>query len=218
MAEDVASLMREDSARPKSGDKLDRLKRQVAELRELELRREELSTQSKDLGAKIYEIKTKKLVDLFDEAQVSSIGIPASGNLPPYEIELIDHVRANLGDLDDAGLAKAVDWLEKKGHGDMIKTTLEISFGMGKVEEAKRKKLVAFLEKSKIYYNSSFGVPWNTLTAFVKGQLKAKKSLPLKLLGATVERTASLIKPKKEKQKSDKPAPAKVKTPLKGKR
>lgn len=217
MKDDIAELMREDSLKPKSKDKLDKVRDQIAELRDLEFQRENLNTQSTELGTKIREIRVKKLVDLFDEAEIDKLGIPAKGNLPPYEIELINHVKANLGDLDEKEFPKAIAWLEKKNLGDMIKTTYEISFGMGKEEEAKRKKLTTFLEKSKIDYGSSFGVPWNTLTAFVKGQLKAKKSLPLKLLGATVERTASLVKQKKEKQKSDKSAPAKVKTPLKGK-
>lgn len=214
---DVTALMREDSAKPKSGDTLVKLQKQIEELRELEFQRDDLNNRSKELGTKIYEIRTKKLVDLFDQVGVSKLGIPESGNLPAYEIELIDHVKANLGDLDEKDFAKAIAWLEKKGLGDMIKTTITVSFGMGKEEEVKRKKLVAFLEKLKISYGSSFGVPWNTLTAYVKAQLKAKKSLPLKLLGATVERTAALVKQKNTK-KSDKPTTQKVKTPLKGKK
>ena len=214
---DVTDLMMEDASRPPSGDKLLRLKKTVAELRDLEFQRDDIEKQKAELGRKIHEIKTKTLVDQFDEVGISNIGIPAAGNLPAYEIELVDHVKANLGNLDEKEFPKAIAWLEKKNLGDMIKTSIAIDFGMGRDEETKRKKLVAFLEKSKIPYSSSFGVPWNTLTAFVKGQLKEKKPVPLKLLGATVERTASLIKPKKTKTVDASSKSSKVKTPLKGK-
>lgn len=213
----LVTLMQEDAERAPSDDKLMRLRKTVENLRDLELRRQDLETQSKELGTKIHEIKTRTLVDQFDEVGIDSIGIPANGNKPPYEIELVNHVKANLGTLDEKGFEKAIMWLENNNCGDMIKTSLSIDFGMGRFEEVKRKKLVAFLDKNKIEYSSSFGVPWNTLTAFVKGQLKEKKPVPLKLLGATVERTASLIKAKKEKKPGIAKS-SKTKTPLKGKK
>lgn len=215
--DNLGDLMMEDAQRPPSGDKLVRLQETVAQLRDLELQREDINRRSAELGTKIHEIRTKTLVDQFDEVGISRIGIPAAGNLPAYEIELIDHVKANLGNLDDKEFSKAIAWLEKKDLGDMIKTSIAVDFGMGKTEETKRKKLVAFLEKNAIPFSSSFGVPWNTLTAYVKGQLREKKPVPLKLLGATVERTAALVKPKKTKALGDTKKPAKVKTPLKGK-
>lgn len=210
--------MRADAKKPPSSDKLMEVKRTVAELRDLELEREDINAKSKALGTRIHEIRTRTLVDQFDEVGIDRIGIPADGNKPSYEIELIDHVRANLGDLGEKEFEKAINWIETRGHGDMIKASIDVDFGMGREEEAKRKKLIAFLDKNKISYGSSFGVPWNTLTAFVKGQLREKKSVPLKLLGATVERTASLVKPKKTKKIGDSKMSSKVKTPLKGKK
>ena len=57
------------------------------------------------------------------------------------------------------------------------------------------------MKKEKIEYSNKFGVPWNTLTAFVKEQIEEKKvTPPLELLGATVGRVVQVVKQKKEKK------------------
>ena len=211
----VLALMREDAAKPPPADKLDKLRAKVAELRTLEFERDSIAERLAEKGKAIYEMKTKTLVDLFDEAKVDNVGIPAEGNLPAYNVEIGTTVKANIGSpaepkVDD--YMKAIDYI-KKHEPDMVKTTYTVSFGLG--EEKKRKTFESLLKKNKVDYSSSFGVPWNTLTSWVKGQLEAKKSPPLKLLGATVERAAQLIKPKAT---SAKKAAAEAKsTPRKGK-
>lgn len=192
----VLALMREDAAKPPPADKLDKLREKVSELRRLEFERASIEERLKENGKLVFEMKTKTLVDLFDLAKVDNIGIPAEGNYPAYNVEVGTIVKANIGTpaepkVDD--YMKAIDYI-KKHEPDMVKTTYKIEFGLG--EEKKRKAFESLLKKSKVEFSSSFGVPWNTLTSWVKGQLEAKKSPPLKLLGATVERTAQLIKPK----------------------
>jgi hypothetical protein len=211
----VLALMREDAAKPPPEDKLDKLRSKVAELRVLDAERAGIEERLAENGKKIFEMKTKTLVDLFDEAKVDNIGIPAEGNYPAYNVEVGTIIKANIGTpaepkVDD--FMKSIDYI-KKHEPDMVKTTYTVSFGLG--EEKKRKSFESLLKKNKIEFSSSFGVPWNTLTSWVKGQLGAKKSPPLKLLGATVERTAQLIKPKAT---SAKKAAADAKsTPRKGK-
>jgi hypothetical protein len=211
----VLALMREDATKPPPADKLDKLRTKVAELRVLEFERDSIAETLADKGKKIFEMKTKTLVDLFDEAKVDNIGIPAEGNYPAYNVELGTIVKANIGTPAEPKVTdymKAIAYI-KKHEPDMIKTTYTVSFGLG--EEKKRKTFESLLKKNKVDFSSSFGVPWNTLTSWVKGQLEAKKSPPLKLLGATVERTAQLIKPKAT---SAKKAAAEAKsTPRKGK-
>jgi hypothetical protein len=195
-SDDVLALMREAAAKPASADKLDKLRAAVKELRDLETARAELTERLSENGKLVFEMKTKTLVDLFDEAKVDNIGIPAEGNLPAYNVEIGTIVKANIGSpaepkVDD--YMAAINYI-KKHEPDMVKTTYTVSFGLG--EDKKRKAFESLLKKNKVEFSSSFGVPWNTLTSWVKGQLEAKKSPPLKLLGATVERTAQLIKPK----------------------
>lgn len=200
--EDVLALMRASATKPASADKLDRLRVKIAELRDLEFERTKLSERNAELGKRVYEIQTKELVDLFDQAKVDNVGIPEEGNLPAYNMEVGWNYKANIGTpaepkVDDFNAAIAYI---KKHEPDMVKTTYTIEFGLG--EEKNRRVFESLLKKTKIEYSSSFGVPWNTLTAWVREQIEVhKKSPPLKLLGATVERTARLIKPKATRAK-----------------
>lgn len=212
----VLALMREDAAKPPTEDKLDKIRAKISKLRDLEVEVEQLEEKRKEKNKEIYEIKANDLVALFDQAKVDNVGIPESGNLPAYNMEVGWIYKANIGTPDDPKVddyGKAIAYI-KKHEPDMLKTSYVIEFGLG--EDEKRKKFEKLLEKNKIQYSSSFGVPWNTLTAWVKEQIEVhKKSPPLKLLGATVERVAKLIKPKADRAK--KAAKDAKSTPKKGK-
>lgn len=198
----VLALMREDAARPVSQDKLDRIRKKIIELRNLEKERSDLEEQVAEKGKAIREIKVNDLVALFDQAKVDNVGIPEEGNLPAYNMEVGWYYKANIGTPDDPKVddyGKAIAYIQKH-EPDMLKTSYVVEFGLR--EDKKRKAFEALLKKNKIDYSSSFGVPWNTLTAWVKEQIEVKKkSPPLKLLGATVERVAKLIKPKADRAK-----------------
>jgi hypothetical protein len=76
-----------------------------------------------------------------------------------------------------------------------------VSFGAGSSKA--QKLLAAFLKKNKMSYTSDYGVPWNTLTAWLKDMIENHHKTPtLDLLGATVGRVASVVKQKKQKEKS----------------
>lgn len=195
MNDTVSAMMRADAAKPKppSKDRLDRARDKIKQLRELELKNAALAEQQADNARTIKVIKEKELVDLFDAAEISSLGIDADGNMPAYEVEIKAYYHANIPEENEP---KAFQYLTKVGAGDMIKGTYTISFGRG--EEKKRQAFEKLLIKGKYEWGYKFGVPWNTLTAWVKEQIEEKKKdPPLKLLGATVGRVASLVKAKK---------------------
>lgn len=201
MSDTVSAMMRADAATPKppSKDRLDRARDKIKQLRELELKNAALAEQQADNARTIKAIKEKELVDLFDAAEISRLGIDADGNMPAYDVEIKAYYHANIPKENEP---KAFAWLTKQGHGDMIKGTYTIAFGMG--EEKKRLAFEKILQKGKYQFSYKFGVPWNTLTAFVKEQIEEKKKEPpLKLLGATVGRVASLVKAKKSSSKSN---------------
>lgn len=215
---DVLSLMKASAAKPAPQDKLDKLRAKIREVREIEMQRKDLVERNAALGTRLYEIQTKELVDLFDAAKVDNVGIPEEGNLPAYNMEIGTIVKANIGTFDDPKVddfGKSIEYI-KKLEPAMIKTTYVVGFGLG--EDKRRKEFEKLLKTNKYDYSSSFGVPWNTLTAWVKEALEDKKlksTLNLKLLGATVERTAKLIKPKATRAK--KAAQEARSTPTRGK-
>lgn len=189
--DEVATLMVAEAKRPPAPDRLEKLQAAVRELRNVEMERKSLEERQAELGKRVHELKTKTIIDLFDQARVDTIGVPEEGNLPRYDMEVGWHYHANLSNSTDE--AEALKWLRAKDP-DLLKTTFTISFGLG--EGKKMAEFEKLLKKQKIGYSTSFGVPWNTLTAWVKGQYESKKTVPLKLLGATVERTAKLVKPR----------------------
>lgn len=194
---ELADAMAADAAAPPSEDKLVKIRDKISELRDLEFENSSMQERISENSKKIKEIKDKTLVDMFDAVKITNLGIEAEGNLPPYDIEIKPYYHANIPPENEE---KAFAWLAKNKHGDMIKGTYTVAFGRG--EETKRKKFEAFLEKSGYDYSYKFGVPWNTLTAFVKEQIETyKREPPLKLLGATVGRVATLKKIKAERKK-----------------
>ena len=66
-------------------------------------------------------------------------------------------------------------WFEANGHGDLIKRV--ISQNYGRKEAAKAQELINLLKKAGIPYNSKESVNANTLKAWVRGQLAAKKEI-----------------------------------------
>jgi hypothetical protein len=196
----VATLMAEDAKKPPPADKLEKLRQAVRTLRDVEFQRVTLNERLAELGTQVHELKTKTIVDLFDQAKVDNIGIPAEGNLPGYDIGVGWHYKANIGTPSDPKVEdfdKSISYI-RKTDPDLLKTTFTIDFGLK--DGKKMKAFEAMLKKQKISYSTSFGVPWNTLTAWLREQIEVKKkSPPLKLLGATVERTAKLLTPRANK-------------------
>lgn len=187
--------MRTD-AKPR-GDKLDQLKAGAAKLRDMEFEKESLTTRIGELGRDIKQMKEKTLVDLFDAAGVNVVGIEATGNMPAQTYEMGDYYHANIpAEHADAAFAH----LRKVGHGDLIKTTFEIAFGLG--EDKATDRFRRSLQKAGIPFSESSGVPWNTLTAWFKVEHK-RKPLTAKartLLGATVGRVVKVVKQKQERK------------------
>lgn len=180
-------------------DKLERAKKLVRECRDLELANGEMSERIAENMKRITELKTRELVDMFDEVGIDHLGLAPEGNIPAYEIEIRPYYHANIKVDDNPDAEKAFAYLRKRGEGDMIKTTYTIAFGMG--ESKKQKLFESMLKKAKVEYSAKFGVPWNTLTAWLRQQVEVeKKTPPLDLLGATVGRRADVKKSRKQKE------------------
>lgn len=195
--------MEADAAAPKSEDKLERVRDRVRRLRDLEFENDDLAAKVKKNNEQINELKNKTLVDMLDEVGLGGMKVNAEGNMPPYEIQLGDYYKANIPEDNQAG---AYRWLTEQGHDDLIKTTFSIEFGLGEADDVK--VFEKLLVKNEVAYSKKQGVPWNTLTAFVKEQYEVKKKPLTKkvqaLLGATVGRVVKVVKEKKPRASSKK--------------
>jgi len=138
------------------------------------------------------EMEMRTLPDLFHEAAVDRVGIPEDGNHPAYDAVLTPYYHANI---PPEYREEAFSWLEDHGHGDLIKTTVKVELGRGQREKAK--EVESMLQKLGIDYSRDLGVPWNTLTAWLKEQIHKQKPLPpLTTIGASV---GNIVKLKERK-------------------
>lgn len=193
----MLDAMAEDAAKPAPVDKVEAARKKATELRDLEKRKSDLEEALKETNKEIEKIKWQDLPDLLAEAKLESMTVEASGNMPAFTVEVDDHYHANIPKENEGS---AFSWLHKQGMGDMVKTTFTVAFGLGESKEMKafQKKL----DKLGEPYETKQSVPWNTLTAWLKGEFKAGRPVTEKvmgMLGASVKRVAVVKKPKKEK-------------------
>lgn len=78
-------------------------------------------------------------------------------------------------------LAEAMTWLDKKGHGGMIKATVTVGFARDEQDEAK--SLVNDLQEDGFAPKLAEGVHPSTLKAWAKKRLEAGEEIDIELFG-----------------------------------
>lgn len=162
-----------------STDKLDRVRQAVKRLRDLEFEKLQLEERLATIKNEILTLEQRDLVSLFSEVHVSSISIEAEGNLPAVTADRVPFYSAKIPAEREG---EAFSWFNREGHGDLIKTSLSLSFGMGERDRAEQ--VESLLEKTGVEYSSKLGIHPSTLKAFVKTEIESGRSLPMDLLGA----------------------------------
>jgi hypothetical protein len=171
-------------------------------LRELELRRQQLQDELKQVNIAINKMQFEDLPRTFEKYnQMSAFELRAEGNKPAMRVSLEDHYYANISARwDEDRRERAFAYMEKQGLGDLIKHELVIHIGLGE------KKLYARVVKalrrvSGIVVQDIKSVPWNTLTSWLKETYDSGEELgtdELDIIGGSVGKQV-IIKPKKEK-------------------
>jgi hypothetical protein len=138
------------------------------------------------LNAEINDIQHAQLVDLMQEAGTDHLGLPAQGNLPACDAKMRPYYHANIAaDWEPEKRQAAHDWLEREGHGDILKATVRVQFGRRDLAAAR--ELEAELRSMGLHPDVQVDVPWSTLTAWLKEQVeKYHRTPPLDLLGAKI--------------------------------
>jgi len=184
----LAAAVRATAQQPIPEDQLRRVRDMVRRARDLELEVQDLQAKAAEKGKELTKLKTADLPDIFNEVGIPFIGLDAEGNMPAYEARRKSYYHANI---PEERKDEAFAWLVQEGHEDMIKTQISIALGRGQVKMAKAVR--AAMDKLGAEYEEKLGVPWNTLTAFVREQIeKYQVTPPLDLLGATVGQVVEL--------------------------
>lgn len=171
-------------------------------------------------------LQHKELPDLFGQLGIDKFGLPDAGEFG-VDVELSPYYKASiLAEWPDDQKDVAFNHLERIGGGDIIRTEVKFVLGRGAMDLART--LVAMIrlfgEKMQLEGVSdvpmpsiSQGVPWNSLTSFVKERHAYESSdefarllqeapeddppptMNLAVLNATVG-SITKIKPRKEKK------------------
>jgi hypothetical protein len=196
VTEALARKMATGAASPREGQ-LEAITQAASALRDAEREKQDVEERLRDVNLKIQELRHKTLPDLMHEAGVDRLGLPASGNLPPCDAKLAPYYHANIAaDWLPERREAAFDWLEKNGHGDLLKVTVSVTFGKREMPQAR--KLAATLEGMGLAPQVIPSVPWSTLTAWLREQVEKYRSQPpLDTIGGTVGSVVKLT-PRKE--------------------
>ena len=143
------------------------LEAHVRELREKEQEIIDLEDQLKQLRAEVRTIKSQTLPELFYEARVDSIGLPAEGNRPAVDAKLRKEYKASIPESwPDNKRAAAFDTLDELDLSDLQKITYTVIFEAGNRERSDQFR--GLLTEQGIEFSVKRAVHHATLSAALK--------------------------------------------------
>jgi hypothetical protein len=157
------------------------IRQRAQDLRSAYLKKLDLEDQLKRTNYDIKKIERDELPEMFTRAGVSSVTVEAEGNHPAFVAERETVYTAKI---PDEKRQDAFEWFEQQGHGDLIKSMINIVFGMQEHEE--RLRVMKLLSEAKVDYYTNESVHHQTLKAFVKREIQRGHIIPMDLLGVYV--------------------------------
>ncbi len=178
---DGKELLDAIAAEPTEQVDVSTIRRKAVELRDAYLVKADLEAKVKEVSSKISGIERKDLPDMFAKAKISSVSVEADGNHPPFIAERSTVYGAKI---PEEKRMDAFQWFEQTGHGDLVKSVIEIVFGMQEHEE--RLRVMKLLSDNNVEYWNNESVHHQTLKAFVKREIQAGRIIPQDLLGVFI--------------------------------
>lgn len=179
-----------DVSKLPSDDKLRRAAAMARRMVDLQRELKRLEDETKKANVALWDLQTRDMPDLFAEIGTDSVGVPGEGDEPGYDVVLSTITKAAiLADWPEDKRSDAFQHLEDLDAADLIKNTITVTFPRGHDDERQewlRKVRGLNLDFDPPELVESRAVPWNTLTAWVKEQLRSgNKDLVLEKIGAT---------------------------------
>ena len=166
------------------------IRNRARQLRDAYLKKNDLESQIKSVDQSIKKIERDELPEMFTNAGISSVTVEASGNHPAFVAERSTVYTAKI---PDDKRQDAFQWLEQHGHGDLVKSVINIYFGMQEHEKYLEViKLLSshvselFPKDRSIQFYTNESVHHQTLKAFVKREVQDGHLIPFDLLGAYI--------------------------------
>lgn len=193
MADELGQIQAENS-----GDKLEALRGLCGNLVAINLAVEEAEENLKKLKSTRYELQTKTIPDLMNQVGTDNVGLPDYG----VDVVIKRETHASISkDWDDDKREIAFEHLREIGGEDLIKNTLSVSAGKSSDEKMRmlRERVVQIMAELDLDATVKMEptVQWNTLTSFVKAELKKGTAIDMEAIGARSENVAQIVVRKK---------------------
>jgi hypothetical protein len=173
-------------------DKLENIRNHVRRRRALGVEIADLEERLADMTRERHELDTKVLPDLFVDAGVDRVGIPAEGNQPACDAKLRDHYKASIPlSWDAQRREEAFATLSKLGLDYLVRHTVELE----RLEQEHYERLLASLADSGVSFSAHDGVHWRSLTSALQALCedgRTPTAADLEKIGAFVGRIVTL--------------------------
>jgi hypothetical protein len=157
------------------------IRKKAVELRDEYLHKLELTDQLTKVNQKITNIERNDLPEMFSRAGISRLDVEPVGNHPAFVAERETVYTAKI---PEEKRMDAFQWFESTGHGDLVKSVINIIFGMQ--EHEKRLAVMKLLSDHGVEFFNNESVHHSTLKAFVKREVRAGRIVPMDLLGVYI--------------------------------
>lgn len=124
------------------------------------------------------------------EFMSDNLGLEEVKTKDGLKVKIKKTIRASMGKRKSEGLA----WLEKHGHGGLIKRTLSVAFDR---DEQSNATALAQQLQEEYDVKQEMKVEASTLAAFVREQLEAGVDVPSDIFGIFEQRKVQVTRPKK---------------------
>lgn len=170
-----------------------RLTALVLKMAQLELEEGDLEYKLKETQKELRQYRENLVPELMSELG-STLFRTALGGI---EVEMKEELRASMPK-ETARQAQVFAYLKETGNDGMIKREITVQYGRDSVEWAEQ--LVQKLEEWEVGKHATVQQAWNvhhqTLLAFLRGQLKDGKNVPMEMFSAFVQKYAKIKRPK----------------------
>lgn len=174
-----------------TGDKLSQLSQLAERQLEAEKRVAEKERELEEAKSHLRDLAEVQIPELMDGA-----GVLEYRTTTGLFISIKETIRASV---TEEKKPEAFAWLRNNGHGALISRVVSVSFGRG--EDTKAEELVEELGVKGLSPESKTSVNANTLSAFVREQLREGLDIPVELFGVHRQRVAKVDVPKVPRQK-----------------
>jgi hypothetical protein len=157
------------------------IRQRASELRDAYLKQADLKDQLDHVHKAITHIEREELPEMFTQAGISSLTVEGKGNHPPFVAERGTVYNAKI---PEDKRQEALEWFAQTGNGDLVKSVINIFFGMQEYEE--RLRIMKILDDAGVQYYTNESIHHQTLKAFVKREIQAGHTVPMDLLGVFV--------------------------------